>query len=209
MKACTCKTGHVPSMPHRGRRKGSARTRRTNVGSGVAIPDVDPNQATTIVRVEEGHYTAESSIEMPMGADRLFDILLDYGNCHKIFRNISDSQITKDEQGNKQVLQTCSWTFMLFRGSFDTLFDVTEDVEKRTIRFEARDSGFMGRFEVEWALQELGKERTRADYTLTVKPSLLPPRPVQKYTDKIFQKQVEHLVEDLCAEVERQLQTSR
>lgn len=208
MKASICRVSRFTSTTHHGKKQASARTRRTKVASSVAAPEVDPKQAITSVRVEDGHYTAESSIEIPMQADRLFDILLDYENCHNVFRNILDSQIKADENGNKQVLQTCSWTFMLFQGSFDTLFDVMEDATKRTIRFEACDSGFMGRFEVEWAVHELGEEQTRADYRLIVKPSLLPPPPVQKFTDKIFRKQVDHLVEDLCAEVDRQLRTS-
>jgi len=208
MKASTFRDARFTNTTHRGKRQGSARTRRTKVASSVAAPEVNPKQAITSVRVEDGHYIAESSIEIPMQADRLFDILLDYENCHNVFRNILDSQFQADENGNKQVLQTCSWTFMLFQGSFDTLFDVMEDATKRTIRFEACDSGFMGRFEVEWEVHELGDERTRADYRLIVKPSLLPPPPVQKFTDKIFRKQVDHLVEDLCAEVDRRLRTS-
>lgn len=156
--------------------------------------------------MEDGQLIAETTVEVPMASEALYEILVNYENAHHVYRNIHDTVVTWDADGNKQVLQTCSWEFMVFRGRFDTLFDVREDPEGLVVEFTSKSSGFMGRLDVRWALEKMDVHRTRAEYVLIVQPSVLPPRSFRKQTDKIFKRQVEHLLEDLSAEVERRLQ---
>lgn len=159
----------------------------------------------TQVRMEDGHLIAETTVEVPMSSESLYEILVDYENAHHVYRNIHDTIVTWDVDGNKQVLQTCSWEFMVFRGTFDTLFDVREDPIDLVVEFTSKSSGFMGRLDVRWTLEKMDVHRTKAKYVLMVQPNVLPPRSLRKQTDKIFKRQVEHLLEDLSVEVERRL----
>ena len=145
---------------------------------------------------EDGWYTAEGRVALPDGVDAgdAFGTLLDYESSSEIFHNITEAIVASDPKtGQKQLEEKCKWTFLVFSGTFDMLLDVDEDVPNRTLVFSLAKPGvFMKAFEGRWEVRE-----TEVRHTLTVRPGITPPPALSNYTEKVFERQVRRVMEDL------------
>ena len=148
-----------------------------------------------------GAYTIEGSLEMPFAADRVFAVLLDYEGSAEVYRNIVGTELTV-EGGAKVLTQDCRWKFLVFSGSFQTSFDVLEDIPGMELLFRQREAGFLRDFTGLWKVTPLDGARCVVTHKMTVRPALSPPA----FAGRIFAKQVEDILQDLQEGVARKAQ---
>ena len=145
-----------------------------------------------------GAYTIDGSLEMPFAADRVFAVLLDYEGSAEVYRNIVGTELTV-EGGAKVLTQDCRWQFLVFSGSFQTSFDVLEDIPGMELLFRQRQAGFLRDFTGLWKVTPLDGARCVVTHKMTVRPALSPPA----FAGRIFAKQVEDILQDLQEGVAR------
>lgn len=160
--------------------------------------------------------TVRGLMEVDASPELVYSILTDYDRCSEVFENISAST-TLEEEGEKQVIQACSWKFLALSGSFNVHLSVSEDAQARALVFRLIKSSFMRDFEGRWhvapAPQDLqhtsngggepatGGGRTRIEHVLAVKPVMPIPAAIAQYTKGIFTRQVANILQDLNREI--------
>lgn len=167
-----------------------------------ASPVVEGSQAEVVfLGTEGGTFSVKGLLQTTMSPDMVYNILLDYDNSSRIFRNIKESAVEEDEKGQRVLNQRCNWEFFIFGGTFRALFDLNEDVSNRVLEFEMRNKGFMQRLNGRWHVSDMLNGTCQVEYVLTVKPFLLPPPPFSGYTRRIFVAQMMQIMEDLDQEI--------
>ena len=104
-----------------------------------------------------------------------------------------------------QVTQSCMWQFLLFKGQFNMVVNVTEGAAKRGVAFDLVRSKFMRDFKGRWELESINSshDSCRVVYTMEVAPALSPPPAFSGYTSKIFVRQARVVIDDLVNELKR------
>lgn len=103
-----------------------------------------------------------------------------------------------------QHLQTCSWAFLVFHGTFVTELIVDEDEDAGRLAFSLLRSAFMKQFIGSWHVEpHASGTGSSIRHALAVKPVLAPPQKIGDLTKNIFVSQVESILKDLANELER------
>lgn len=120
------------------------------------------------------------------------------------------SRMTRGVQGDDvEVRQTCTWRFLVFKGTFELVLAVTELAARRELLFKLKRSQFMKDFEGRWQLHPNPDGTCSVVHTLSVSPTMVPPEAFAGYTSKIFVRQVHGILSDLHAGVQREVATGR
>lgn len=56
---------------------------------------------------EDGLYTVRGLLESSVSADDAYNILLDIGNSHNVYRNIAESEVWVTDDGEKRLTEVC------------------------------------------------------------------------------------------------------
>lgn len=145
-------------------------------------------------------YTICGSLETGLSREAILGVLTDYEGLARIYSSIEESRLSVIGR-KKSVLQVCRWEFLVFSGTFETKLTVEEDLPIGTVVFHLVSSSFMRQFEGRWQVSELADGSCKVEHRLSVEPFLAPPQAFAGYTQKIFVRQVERLLEDLSSEL--------
>ncbi|GMH39611.1 hypothetical protein BSKO_07509 [Bryopsis sp. KO-2023] len=178
------------------------------VCSACAPADVPPTVDPSAISIKssqfsEGMYTVRGILETSTPADAAYNILLDIGNSHNVYRNISDSNVWFTEDGDKRLTEHCGWNFLMFAGTFPVILDVEEEHRDRLLEFNMVECNFMKDMKGRWEVSEKQDGGCIIDHTLSVRPVVVPPAMIGAFTKRIFAKQVKQILEDLVEELDR------
>lgn len=148
-------------------------------------------------------YTVQGVLETPTTADAAYNVLLDIGNSHNVYRNITDSSVWYTDNGDKRLTEHCGWNFLMFAGTFPVVLDVEEEHDDRLLEFNMVECNFMKEMRGRWKVCETPGGGCLIDHVLSVKPVVVPPAMIGAFTKRIFAKQVRQILQDLVEELER------
>ncbi|KAL4860208.1 hypothetical protein ACK3TF_000398 [Chlorella vulgaris] len=173
--------------------------------------DVEPSPALGSIDIEslqykEGQFTVEGCLITLAPPELVYQVLTDYDALPRVFHNVDSSALRRcSVTGQKQMVQTCRWAFLVFSGTFVNELNVVEDPRQRKLTFSLVQSAFMREFVGSWDLQALPCGATQVRHRLSVTPVVSPPQRIGDLSKKIFRKQVVSILEDLRAELQSRL----
>jgi hypothetical protein len=95
------------------------------------------------------------------------------------------------------VTQECQWKFLVFKGMFKLVTQVTEHRAAGIVNFGLAKSKFMRQFRGRWTVSSVNENLSRVVYNLQIEPIVSPPPAFSHYTARIFVKQARTVMEDL------------
>jgi ribosome-associated toxin RatA of RatAB toxin-antitoxin module len=101
------------------------------------------------------------------------------------------------------VTQECLWKFLVFKGMFRLVAQVTEHRDEGIVDFNLVKSKFMRQFRGRWTVSSEGENMCKVVYNLQIAPIVSPPPAFAHYTSKIFAKQARTVMEDLDRAIRR------
>jgi hypothetical protein len=135
----------------------------------------------------------------------VYDVLTDYLALPRVFHNVDDCSLRVTDAGGLHLVQTVSWKFLIFRGSFATELQVEELPAQRRLAFSLLRSAFMRQFVGSWRVDDAADGGSAIAHALTILPVVSPPQRIGDITKPIFVSQVTSILEDLDAELDRRL----
>ncbi|BDA47163.1 hypothetical protein COCOBI_10-0080 [Coccomyxa sp. Obi] len=169
-------------------------------GIEAPLQEVCSQPSIDSVAQQEGLYTICGSLETGLSREAVLCVLTDYEGLARIYSSIEESKLSVIGR-KKSVLQVCRWEFLVFSGTFETKLTVEENLPSGTVVFHLVSSSFMKQFEGRWQVSELADGSCKVEHRLSVEPVLAPPQAFAGYTQKIFVRQVERLLQDLSREL--------
>jgi len=133
----------------------------------------------------------------------VYEVLTDYSSLPAVFHNVDECTVRWTDDGDKSLMQTCSWRFLIFCGSFVTELEVDEEPETRKLAFSLLQSAFMRKFVGCWHVVDNVDGGSDIYHSLTVQPAVSPPQSIGDIAKRIFVSQVESLLIDLDMELQR------
>jgi hypothetical protein len=155
------------------------------------------------VSYQNGTYSIVGKLTSPVPPDQVYGVLTDYAALPAVFHNIEDCELRVTADGSKQLVQRCSWRFLIFKGSFVTELEVTEHQDARKLSFSLQESAFMRAFVGAWDVRETPDAGSEILHRLAVAPTVAPPQRLGDLTKRIFVSQVEGILFDLQTELQR------
>ncbi|KAK3281221.1 hypothetical protein CYMTET_10976 [Cymbomonas tetramitiformis] len=153
---------------------------------------------------ENGAFTVDGTLRLTDVEPRsMYALLTDHSSSSRVFRNIVETEELERDGGRVLLQQKCLWEFLIFSGTFNITLEVVENDETQQFSFGITESSFMRRMEGSWEVQPDGEHGAIVQHHFTVQPALSAPPPFGSYTGSIFRSQVEGILEDLNAEVQR------
>lgn len=167
-----------------------------------------------------GYFTVRGTLAAAAPPDLVYDIITDYANNSRVFRNVSESTLSTSADGQQlQLLQVCRWRFLAFSGTFNVLLAISEQRPSHGLSFKLIESGFMQDFEGVWRVEEAGSGGGPATGTtgsscvvrhqLSIRPPVDLPPLVSTYASPIFVNQVRQVLEDLDAAIAARVAAAR
>jgi len=162
--------------------------------------------------------TVRGRLTLPLDrADAVYAVLRDYDRCPEVFSSTvlhaRSERSGPTEPGGEEtvsVVQGAKWRVLGFSGSFDVRLSVREDPQARTLVFRLVESAFLRGFEGRWAVAPTKSGRgCVVEHVLAVEPVVPLPRPIAAVASVLFTRQIDSLLGDLRAEMERQRWGSR
>lgn len=176
--------------------------------------------------LKDGTYCVRGTVGVSTSAPEVYALLQDYEGAPRVFANILSSKCTRDSDTGEvmsrllvqrlcpndldpirflqiELLQSCSWRFLLLKGAFDVHMRVHESPELGSLRFTMRESTFMRSFEGRWQVIPEGPASCVVEHELRIELALPPPKAISPYVVSIFESQVEGILRDLVRELDR------
>ncbi|KAL4428584.1 hypothetical protein ABPG77_008896 [Micractinium sp. CCAP 211/92] len=172
-----------------------------------AVEELAPAGSVDIESLEyvDGCFSVQGCLITAASPDTVYQVLTDYDSLPRVFHNVESSMLRQcPDSGQKQLVQTCKWAFLVFSGTFVNELNVVEDAPSRKLTFSLVESAFMKEFVGSWDVQPAADGLTKVRHCLSVKPMVAPPQKIGDLSKKIFKKQVMGILEDLKQELERQ-----
>lgn len=152
----------------------------------------------------DGCFSVQGCLVTAASPDTVYQVLTDYDSLPRVFHNVEASMVRQcPDSGQKQLVQTCKWAFLVFSGTFVNELNVVEDAASRQLTFSLVESAFMKEFVGSWDVQPAAEGLTKVRHRLSVRPMVAPPQKIGDLSKKIFKKQVMGILEDLAQELER------
>lgn len=153
---------------------------------------------------ETGAFTVDGTLRLTDVEPRsMYALLTDHSSSSRVFRNIVETEELERDGSRVLLQQKCLWEFLIFSGTFNITLQVVENDEAQQFNFGITESSFMRRMEGSWEVMPDGEHGSIVQHHFTVQPALSAPPPFDSYTGSIFRSQVEGILEDLNAEVQR------
>lgn len=152
---------------------------------------------------QNGTFSITGRLVTPVSPDIVYDVLTDYDELPRVFHNVEECSVRWSDDGGKHLVQSCSWRFLVFRGSFVTELAVKEADAARQLEFSLTKSAFMRKFVGSWDVRPDSFGGSEIWHSLAVAPALAPPQKIGDLTKKIFVSQVEGILGDLAVELQR------
>lgn len=171
-----------------------------------ALEKVAPAGSVDIESLEyvDGCFSVQGCLVTAASPDIVYQVLTDYDSLPRVFHNVESSMLRQcPDSGQKQLVQTCKWAFLVFSGTFVNELNVVEDAAARQLTFSLVESAFMREFVGSWDVQPAAEGLTKVRHRLSVRPMVAPPQKIGDLSKKIFKKQVMGILEDLAQELER------
>jgi hypothetical protein len=158
--------------------------------------------------------TVRGRLTLPLDkADAVYSVLRDYDRCPEVFSSTvlharsERTPAASEGEGEEtvSVVQGAKWRVLGFSGSFDVHLSVREDPGARTLVFTLVESAFLRGFEGRWRVRPTRSGRgCVVEHVLAVEPVVPLPRPIAAVASVLFTRQINSLLGDLRAEMERQ-----
>jgi len=161
------------------------------------------DEPLTLSLAQEGTFSVSGRLLTPAPPSQVYDVLTDYSQLPRVFHNVDECSVRWTDDGGKQLVQTCSWRFLIFRGSFVTELDVDEAPETRRLSFSLIQSAFMRKFVGCWDVEPGPDGGSLIRHSLSVQPAVAPPQQIGELTKNIFKSQVASILRDLEKELMR------
>lgn len=160
------------------------------------------------VAYEEGTFSIQGRLIVEnVPPERVYEVLTDYTSLPRVFHNVQECAVQWGDDGEKCLIQRCSWQFLIFRGSFVTELAVEELEESMQLSFSLNESAFMRKFVGSWDIRPTNSG-SEILHSLAVAPTLAPPQKIGDLTKRIFVSQVKRILKDLKVELERSGETT-
>lgn len=154
----------------------------------------------------DGCFSVQGCLLSAAPPEIVYQVLTDYDSLPRVFSNVETSALRHTECGQKQLVQTCKWAFLVFSGTFVNELNVQEDPATRQVTFSLIQSAFMREFVGSWHIRRVpGSNMTEVRHRLAVRPTVAPPQKVGDLSKKIFKKQVSGILDDLAQELDRHM----
>lgn len=151
--------------------------------------------------LQHGAYSVQGRLRSAAPAELVYQVLTDYHALASVFHNVDDCHVTQTEEGERLLVQTVNWHFLIFRGSFVTELLVDEGPDLQ-LSFSLLRSAFMRQFIGSWEVTAAEGGGSDIRHSLSIVPTLSPPQKIGDLTKSIFVSQVEGILGDLAAELD-------
>eukprot|EP00889_Picochlorum_renovo_P000811 jgi/Picre1/27841/NNA_000805.t1 len=106
------------------------------------------------VKYQDGMFSVSGRIYSEVPSYDIYSTLTDYDSLPRVFHNVDHCSVRISEDGRKFIHQMVLWNFLIFRGSFETALQVSEDSQNLKLSFSLLESAFMKQFIGTWSVEE-------------------------------------------------------
>ena len=151
--------------------------------------------------LQDGVFRVSGLLLSDISTQEIYNVLTDYCSLPRVFHNVEKCSVSVSEDGRKFITQMMLWNFLIFRGSFETELEVSENLEDFEISFSLVQSAFMNQFVGAWRIDEDVTGASVIRHSISVAPSVRPPQKIGDLTKRIFEAQVQNILRDLASEL--------
>jgi hypothetical protein len=150
---------------------------------------------------QDGIFRVSGLLQSDLPSQEIYNVLTDYSSLPRVFHNVEKCSVRVTEDGRKFVTQMMLWNFLIFRGSFETELEVSENLQDFEISFSLVQSAFMNQFVGAWSIGQEVTGTSVIRHSISVAPSVSPPQKIGDLTKRIFEAQVQNILRDLAEEL--------